>query len=218
MSYPKTIDEYSDSDLERELRRRRRRRLAGKCDYCGGTDVAKPCRYETRHAKVGLPVPLHFRAHELAARSLEILDDRIAQERKKLDSYRAEYDAIRASGDTSAAVEQAWKSLNSQIYFVEALERLVREVMRAAASEFVTENSQAIEKFVPDSLDGRAEQTGRTMTKLAGTVCTCPCGYSYVETDVRAEMASSVIWLCPECNRTNDTPAPQAIANVDVDG
>lgn len=49
MSYLKGLDEYDEYELLAELSRRAGRRQLGLCDYCGGTDPDKPCRFTTRH-------------------------------------------------------------------------------------------------------------------------------------------------------------------------
>lgn len=49
MSYPKTLDEYSEKELETELAQRKTMRENGICDYCGRTEAKPLCRYPDRH-------------------------------------------------------------------------------------------------------------------------------------------------------------------------
>jgi NTP pyrophosphatase (non-canonical NTP hydrolase) len=49
MSYPKTLDEYSEDDLVKELAMRRLNRDAGMCDYCTRTSDTPTCRFPERH-------------------------------------------------------------------------------------------------------------------------------------------------------------------------
>jgi hypothetical protein len=49
MSYPKSLDEYSEADLLGELAKRKRLREAGKCDYCERPYKTSPCRFPERH-------------------------------------------------------------------------------------------------------------------------------------------------------------------------
>jgi hypothetical protein len=45
-----SLDEVSEQELEAELARRRKERLAGRCDYCGGDNTVPPCKFPERHA------------------------------------------------------------------------------------------------------------------------------------------------------------------------
>lgn len=49
MSYPKDLDEYSEEDLDAELKRRADLRLKGLCDYCGRHRDMPTCRMPKRH-------------------------------------------------------------------------------------------------------------------------------------------------------------------------
>lgn len=56
MSYPRDLDDYSESELEAELKRRDRLRKAGKCDYCrtvpnGETSCSRPGRHNDPRIK-----------------------------------------------------------------------------------------------------------------------------------------------------------------------
>ncbi len=45
------LDEHPEGDLLDELRTRREARARGACDYCGGSDRAKLCKFPSRHAQ-----------------------------------------------------------------------------------------------------------------------------------------------------------------------
>lgn len=49
MSYPKAIDEYSDIELQDELKRREQCYREGVCDYCGRSGDTEPCKFPSRH-------------------------------------------------------------------------------------------------------------------------------------------------------------------------
>lgn len=49
MSYPKTLDEYTDLQLAAEIERREKLRASGKCDYCERSNTTEPCQFPTRH-------------------------------------------------------------------------------------------------------------------------------------------------------------------------
>lgn len=49
MSYPRDLDDYTQSELEAELSRRQRLCDARRCDYCGQPYGAPKCRYPSRH-------------------------------------------------------------------------------------------------------------------------------------------------------------------------
>lgn len=50
MSYPMSLDEYTDAELQAELDRRYRDRRAGKCDYCHRPFTSMPaCKFPERH-------------------------------------------------------------------------------------------------------------------------------------------------------------------------
>ena len=53
----KTLDEYTDAQLEAELERRRWRRNAGLCDYCERPPTDPPCRFPERHKKPHIVSP-----------------------------------------------------------------------------------------------------------------------------------------------------------------
>lgn len=50
MSYPISLDEFSEKDLNAELERRRRLRDQGKCDYCQQLGNTPDCKFPDRHA------------------------------------------------------------------------------------------------------------------------------------------------------------------------
>lgn len=50
MSYPRGLDEYSDEELVKEIKRRTAARKKGLCSYCGQKRDAKPCRYPELHS------------------------------------------------------------------------------------------------------------------------------------------------------------------------
>jgi len=49
MSYPMDLDEYDEKRLEGELKRRRRLRAAGLCDYCERPGDTPTCKERERH-------------------------------------------------------------------------------------------------------------------------------------------------------------------------
>jgi hypothetical protein len=49
MSYPKDLDEYTNEELEKELRARAELRAKGICDYCGRNGASTPCKFPERH-------------------------------------------------------------------------------------------------------------------------------------------------------------------------
>lgn len=53
MGYPKDLDEYTDEQLQGELRQRRKDRDEGKCDYCHRHYTTGPCRFKERHTRAG---------------------------------------------------------------------------------------------------------------------------------------------------------------------
>ncbi len=49
MSYPRDIDDYSDSELRQELERREILRKGGVCDYCERRGTDPTCKHDDRH-------------------------------------------------------------------------------------------------------------------------------------------------------------------------
>lgn len=49
MSYLKDLEEYTDAELEAEIRRRRSLMFQGLCSYCGRRPSLTPCRFPERH-------------------------------------------------------------------------------------------------------------------------------------------------------------------------
>ena len=47
--YMKDLDEYTEEQLEQELRRRFNQRAQGRCDYCGQLKTAPSCKFHKRH-------------------------------------------------------------------------------------------------------------------------------------------------------------------------
>ena len=57
MGYPRDLDEYSEEELAEEVRQRATLRAQGKCDYCKGTDLNRPCRFPDRHRLLHAEAP-----------------------------------------------------------------------------------------------------------------------------------------------------------------
>ncbi|AAK94360.1 hypothetical protein Mx8p25 [Myxococcus phage Mx8] len=49
MSFPRSLDEYGDKELQQELARRAEVRERGLCDYCGRSSRAPSCKFSERH-------------------------------------------------------------------------------------------------------------------------------------------------------------------------
>jgi len=49
MSYPRDLEEYSEVELQDELKRRQNARDHGFCDYCGRRFDTPPCKFPWRH-------------------------------------------------------------------------------------------------------------------------------------------------------------------------
>jgi len=49
MSYPMDLDEYTDAELETELRSRANLNRRGRCSYCGQLRSEPTCRFPDRH-------------------------------------------------------------------------------------------------------------------------------------------------------------------------
>lgn len=49
MSYQKDLDEYTEEQLNNELKRRQDLRNEGKCDYCGQLGNTPNCKFPERH-------------------------------------------------------------------------------------------------------------------------------------------------------------------------
>lgn len=62
MSYPRSLDEYTEAELLGELAKRKRLREDGKCDYCGRGYAVSPCRFPERHRRQ-LQAPKVVRAY-----------------------------------------------------------------------------------------------------------------------------------------------------------
>ena len=53
MSYPMQLDEYSEVELRKELRRRELAYICNACDYCGNKRFSTPvCRFPDRHGVI----------------------------------------------------------------------------------------------------------------------------------------------------------------------
>lgn len=49
MSYPMSLDDYTDDQLAAEIARRTKSRKRGLCDYCKRRPSLPPCRFPERH-------------------------------------------------------------------------------------------------------------------------------------------------------------------------
>lgn len=51
MSYPKSLDEYTDLELAQEIEKREKLRAEGKCDYCYRPNTTTVCKHADRHLR-----------------------------------------------------------------------------------------------------------------------------------------------------------------------
>jgi hypothetical protein len=49
MSYPRDLDDYTEAELQGELKSREEVRALGVCDYCRRHPFTKPCKFSERH-------------------------------------------------------------------------------------------------------------------------------------------------------------------------
>lgn len=67
MSLVKTLDEYTEKELQQELLRRVELRAAGKCDYCERYSGTTDCRFPDRHHDLR-SVPMQVQRFEASRR------------------------------------------------------------------------------------------------------------------------------------------------------
>lgn len=88
MSYPRSLDEYAEKELEQELRERERLRARGICDYCSRPPHEPACKFPERHSLPGqLAATQASSTGETALNQCETLGARVAA--LTLDEYQA---------------------------------------------------------------------------------------------------------------------------------